>query len=134
MIDLNIHTPSVIISAYNRKGINKKPIKKYNSNFKYSDVINIDNNSISKYEEKNKKKLVFAKTGLKTNKNKMEYEQLYRHCNTYKNDELNNKINNTKIRNFRDILILQKKCNLNINNDKSNNKKASNKIVINKKL
>ena len=134
MINLNIHTPSVIISAYNKKGINNKPIKKYNSNFKFSDVINIDDNSISKYEEKNKKKLVFAKTGLKTNKNKMEYEQLYRHCNTYKNDELNNKINNTKIRNFRDKLILQKKCNLNINNDKNNNKKTNNKIVINKKL
>ena len=128
MVNLNIHTPSVIISAYNKKGINNKPIKKYNSNFKLSDVINFDDNSISKYEEKNKKKLAFVKTGLKANKKKLEYEKLYKHCNTYKNDELNNKINNTKIRNFRDKLKLQQKCNLNINNDKRNKKKLAAKL------
>ena len=133
MINLNIHTPSVIISGYNKKTLNNRQIKKYNSNFKFSDIINNENDSISKNEVKNKKKLLFAKTGIKNNKNKIEYDQFQRHCNTNKNDDINNKINSNKIRNFRDKLILPKKCNLNSKNDKNNNKKSNNKIFMNKK-
>ena len=120
MINLNIHTPAIIISSYHKKSINSKPSKKFKTNKKYTDIVNHDNESIflnkvcptenNNNKEMNQKDKNFlfreinAKTGYnlinKKSKNKLEYEQYNIQCNTNKNIDIKNKFNNIKVGNL----------------------------------
>ena len=127
MINLNIHTPAVIISSYNKKNVNDKQIKKYNSNFKYSYFTNSDSDTLfsiknkcnkeSKPKNKQIIKHIPVKTGFNLDTKKItkifDNEKLNTQNNKNKNKEIKNKFQFAKFGN----LI---KYNL---NNKYNNKK-----------
>ena len=156
MINLNIHTPALIISSYNKKGM----IDKKNKNkIKYSDIENHEHNdSISSNknrknlkEIKGKNKFIFnsVKTGFnlttKKLKNKMEYEQINKQLTINKNISIKYKFSNTKVgniikdnnnkyNNYQDKKnVLKKQLNLNNNiiTGKIENKKVNKNFYYN---
>ena len=159
MINLNIHTPTVIISSYNKKNLNEKQNKKYNSNIKYSNFTNSYSDSIFSTKNENNKesnpiikqvnKILPSKTGFNLDSKKstkmFESEKLNTQCNSNKNKEINSKFHITKFGNIIKFnhnnkckdkkMILSQQMNLNHkNSDNYNNKnlntaKITNKII-----
>ena len=161
MINLNVHTPAVLISSYHKIGKKNNLSKKLNSNINYINFSNYDNESIflSKANisnensnnkdiiNKNEKKSLFQDTNARTEyiftikktKNKLEYEPFNKkfisnkkHGN-YRNMKIGNIINskNLIIKSYHD----KKNFNLNKKNRKSyaDNNCYSNNISKDKK-
>jgi len=120
MINLNVHTPAILISSYHKIGKkNNNLSKKLNSNVKYINISNYDSDSIflSKANltnensnnkdivNKNEKKNIFKDTNAKTecnltikkSKNKLEYDQLNK---KYISNKKHGNYNNMKIGNI----------------------------------
>ena len=139
MINLNIHTPAVIISSYHKKGLDTKKNKK----IKYSDIESHDTDSISSNKNKNIPKEIKGKNrpffnSVKTrfdlitkknkNKNKIEFEQfnMNKQNTINKKNDLKNKINYMKIGN----IIKDNNNKYNYYQDKKNIvKRQSNNII-----
>ena len=139
MINLNIHTPAVIISSYHKKGLDTKKNKK----IKYSDIESHDTDSISSNKNKNIPKEIKGKNrpffnSVKTrfdlitkknkNKNKIEFEQfnMNKQNTINKKNDLKNKFNYMKIGN----IIKDNNNKYNYHQDKKNIvKRQSNNII-----
>ena len=141
MINLNVHTPAILISSYHKIGKKNNLSKKLNSNFKYINVSNYDTESIflSKANltneksnnkdiiNKNEKKRLFKETNAKTeynftikkSKNRLEYEQFNK---KYISNKKHGNYNNLKIGN----IINSKNLMIKSYHDKKN-------IILNKK-
>ena len=139
MINLNIHTPAVIISSYHKKGLDTKKNKK----IKYSDIESHDTDSISSNKNKNIPKEIKGKNrpffnSVKTrfdlitkknkNKNKIEFEQfnMNKQNTINKKNDLKNKFNYMKIGN----IVKDSNNKYNYHQDKKNIvKRQSNNII-----
>ena len=146
MINLNIHTPAVIISSYHKKGIKYIPTKKIKSISKFTDIVNHDSESIflNKFnpteiniKEKHKNLLfkeINSKTGYnfmnKKSKNKLEYEQFNIQCTTNKNIDIKSNFSNIKIGNLIRLNAFKVKDLL----DKKKLGKKHSNIIKNKKI
>ena len=119
MINLNVHTPALLISSYHKIGKKNNLSKKLNSNIRYINFSNYDSESIflnkanltnensnnKDLVNKNEKNNLFkdnnAKTGynftIKKTKNRLEYEQFNKQNISNKNHE---NYNNMKIGNI----------------------------------
>jgi hypothetical protein len=119
LINLNVHTPALLISSYHKNGKKNNLSKKLNSNIKYINFTNYENESIflsnanltnensnnKDIINKNEKKKLFKETNVKTeynftikkSKNKLEYEQFNK---KYISNKKHGYYNNMKIGNL----------------------------------
>ena len=149
LINLNVHTPALLISSYHKNGKKNNLSKKLNSNIKYINFTNYENESIflsnanltnensnnKDIINKNEKKKLFKETNVKTeynftikkSKNKLEYEQFNK---KYISNKKHGYYNNMKIGN----LLKSKNLMIKGYHDKNNiflNKKKKNSNVDN---
>ena len=148
MINLNIHTPAVIISSYNKKCLKEKHCKKLNSNLKSSDITNNDNSNISNNKlynnnENNNKELntkkeknISKNLNSKNNKKRIEYKKNNTQSYSNKNKDLQNKLksirignlikfNNNRCKNYQDKKnVLKRQLTLNNNSNLGKNDKS----------
>jgi len=149
MINLNVHTPALLISSYHKNGKKNNLSKKLNSNIKYINFSNYESESIflsnanltnensnnKDITNKNEKKKLFKETNAKTeynftikkSKNKLEYEQFNK---KYISNKKHGNYNNMKIGN----IIKAKNLMVKGYHDKNNfflNKKKKNSHIDN---